>query len=284
MKCCGVLISTILLTFFCNELISGRREGDISGTEILNENGAVIRTRFLPPKGFQRVGPQKGSFGKYLQNLPLKSHGSPVFYYNGKVKLNAVHAAVIKMDVGKRDLQQCADAIMRLRAEYLWKEKKYDQISFNFTNGFPVGYAKWKQGFRVRVQGNRCFWKKRREPSNTYGDLRNYLIMIFRYAGTYSLSRELIPVSLKDLQIGDVFIQGGFPGHAVIVVDAAVNGETGEKVFLLAQSYMPAQEIHILKNPENEAISPWYSAEIGEKLETPEWSFTKKDLKRFQGE
>jgi len=83
------------------------------------------------------------------------------------------------------------------------------------------------------------------------------------------------------MQIGDVFIQGGSPGHCVIVVDMAHDPKTGEKIFILAQSYMPAQDIQILKNPSNAAISPWYSVDFGDVLKTPEWTFTKGDLKRF---
>mgnify|MGYP000471731144 CR=1 FL=1 len=87
---------------------------------------------------------------------------------------------------------------------------------------------------------------------------------------------------MKEIEIGDVFIKGGFPGHAVIVVDMAINKTNQEKVFLLAQSYMPAQELQILKNPNNQEISPWYRvSEISGELRTPEWTFKKTDLKRF---
>ncbi len=88
-------------------------------------------------------------------------------------------------------------------------------------------------------------------------------------------------MSIDKMKIGDVFIQGGSPGHAVIVVDLAVNPRTKEKIFLIAQSYMPAQEIQILKNPNDNRISPWYSVRFGEILETPEWTFRKNNLKRF---
>ena len=102
------------------------------------------------------------------------------------------------------------------------------------------------------------------------------------YAGTYSLERELSQVKdITDMRIGDVFIQGGFPGHAVLVVDMAVHQASGKKIFLLAQSYMPAQEIHILLNPSRWRSSPWYDVEFGEKLCTPEWTFRREHLKRF---
>ena len=104
---------------------------------------------------------------------------------------------------------------------------------------------------------------------------------IFNYAGTYSLEKELQQIPINDVQIGDVFIQGGFPGHAVVVVDMAEN-ETGEKRFMLAQSYMPAQDIHILKNPTNRKLSPWYSTNFEGNLYTPEWTFEASDLRRFR--
>jgi hypothetical protein len=105
--------------------------------------------------------------------------------------------------------------------------------------------------------------------------------LVFAYAGTYSLERELRPVKIEDIDIGDVFIKGGFPGHAVLVADMAVNEATGEKRFLLIQSYMPAQDMHVLKNPKAEDGSPWYSTDIGEQLVTPEWVFLSSSLRRW---
>ena len=50
---------------------------------------------------------------------------------------------------------------------------------------------------------------------------------------------------IKDIEIGDVFIQGGSPGHAVIIVDTAVNKKTGERIMMLVQSYMPVSYTHL---------------------------------------
>lgn len=263
-----------------HEEVSGneRSPESPSSKPMIVANGNTIATRILPPKGFVRADATT-SFGRYLRNLPLKAEGSKVHYYDGTVKSNDVHVAVVDMDVGKRDLQQCADAVMRLRAEYLYQSEQYDDIHFNFTNGFNASYKKWRMGNRISVKGNKVSWYPSASGNTSYRSFRKYLNMVFAYAGTLSLSRELQPVSLASLQIGDVFIRGGSPGHAVIVVDVAMNDQ-GEKVFLLAQSYMPAQEIQILKNPNNHSFSPWYQADF-ETLYTPEWTFEVEELKRF---
>ena len=248
---------------------------------IVDTSGQTIGTRILPPIGFKRMNVSTSSFANYLRQLPLKPQGSEVLLYDGRTKHNYnVYEAVVDLPIGKRDLHQCADAIMRLRAEYLWNEKQYDQIHFNFTNGFRVDYSKWMKGQRIAVNGNQVSWTNRRSPSNTYADFWKYMEIIFAYAGTLSLDKELHAINISALSIGDVFIHGGSPGHAIIVVDVAVDSDNNEKLFLLAQSYMPAQEIQILKNP-NDENSPWYSVDFGEILQTPEWTFKRSDLKRF---
>jgi len=250
-------------------------------SQYINPEGKTIKDRIKVPEGFQRIEVSEGSFGHFLRNLPLKPHGSKVFYYNGDVKGRDVYDAVIDMDTGSRDLQQCADAVIRLRAEYLYAQKQYDSIHFNFTSGFRADYSKWMQGYRIAVTGNDAEWVKKTAYSDGYKDFRQYLDMVFSYAGTLSLSGELKPVRPESMKIGDVFIQGGSPGHCVIVVDMAENEATGEKLFMLAQSYMPAQDIHILKNLKSLELSPWYALDFGEELVTPEWIFNRDDLKRF---
>jgi hypothetical protein len=251
---------------------------------MININGKTVEERFLLPAGYERAEANENSFPAYLRKLPLKPHNSQVRLYNGNLKPNQdAHIAVVNLDIGDRDLHQCADAIIRLRAEYLFYIKEYDKIHFNFTSGFRVDYSKWIQGYRVVVEGNRSYWTKSASPSNTYNDLKNYLNLIFTYAGTLSLSKELEATEYNDISAGDIFIQGGTPGHAVIVVDLAINKATGRKIYMLAQSYMPAQEIHVLKNPENDG--PWYKLNPDDKIiETPEWTFNTFDLKKFRKE
>ena len=182
--------------------------------------------------------------------------------------------------MGTRDLQQCADAIMRLRAEYLFNNKRYKEISFNFVNGFEANFDKWASGYRITNSSNKSSWVKSGKVDYSYENYRSFMNVVFAYANTYSLDKQLKSKDLKEISPGDVFIKPGFPGHAIIVMDVGEN-KSGDRVFLLAQSYMPAQDIHILKNYNNK-ISPWYSLkDIDTDLKTPEWTFTKDQFKSF---
>jgi len=252
-----------------------------SGTEI-HVDGKVIHDRFGVPDGFERTFAEEGSFDDYLRSLPLRPHGSVVRTYSGGIKMNrSAYEAVVDLDIGDKNLQQCADAVMRLRGEHQFSQGLFDQISFRLTNGFEVPYVKWRDGWRIKVEGNDTSWVKNATPDESYESFRKYMEFVFIYAGTLSLDRDLVPVSFEDMKIGDVLVQGGSPGHAVIVVDMAENPDTGEKIFMLAQSYMPAQDIHVLSNPNDESISPWYGMEFEGELVTPEWTFGRSNLKRF---
>ena len=238
----------------------------ISPKQIQDEQYKIIKD--IPtPTGYTRTIVDTNSYSEYLRNLPIRQENNIVFLYNGEKKYNqSAQFAVIDIDVGTRDLQQCADAVMRLRAEYLFENKQYDEIHFNFLgDGKPRYYTNYAGSDR------------------SYKKFRKYMDYIFAYANTSSLHNEMISIDLENMQIGDVFIQKGRPyGHSITVVDMAENINTGDKVFMLTQSYMPAQDIHILKNPTNSELSPWYSINFGEELQTPEWIFTQKDLKRFE--
>lgn len=277
MKVKFLFIVAILMVVFC--FFSFSKTNNTTKSNLL-EN--TIQQRFQVPQGFVREEESKTSFGSFLRNLPLKPTGSNVLYFNGTVKSNRnVYEAVVDLPIGKQDLHQCADAVMRLRADYFYSQKQYDKIHFNFTNGFRVDFSKWAAGYRIAVKGNKTSWVKTAKPSDSYETYWKYLETVFMYAGTASLEKELKPINVLDTKIGDVFIKGGFPGHAVIVVDIAVNPKNNQKIMLLAQSYMPAQEIQILKNPNNSSLSPWYAVDFGTSLKTPEWTFSSSQLKRF---
>ncbi|MCD4825195.1 MAG: DUF4846 domain-containing protein [Phycisphaerae bacterium] len=245
-----------------------------------------IAARISPPNGFRRIAVVPDSFAHWLRYLPLLPGEQPVRLHTGKAKRNQnAHFAVLDIDTGKRDLQQCADAVIRLRAEYLYAMNRWDEIHFNFTSGDRCDWVKWAKGVRPRVAGNKVTWAKTAKPDNSYKSFRKYLDIVFAYAGTYSLAKELPSVEkYLDMQIGDVFIHPGLrgSGHSVIVVDIAVHSSTGYKVYLLAQSYMPAQDMHILLNPNNAKLNPWYPLNTEPQVRTPEWTFPVTELKRFR--
>jgi hypothetical protein len=213
----------------------------------------TLESRFAVPEGARRV--DSDGFGAWLRQLPLLPDGAPVHLFDGTLKPRQdVHAAVVDIDIGARDLQQCADAVMRLRAEYLRAAKK--PVVFHPDPGKP-------RELRWDASSN---WQK-------------YLVRVFADAGTASLSAELHPVGKSAVIPGDVLIQGGYPGHAVLILDVAES--EGRRWLLLGQSYMPAQSFHVLKNP---AGGVWYDAAAldGAGLQTPEWRpFFRKDARRF---
>jgi hypothetical protein len=243
----------------------------------------ALAVRIAPPEGFHRVAMVPGTFGSWLRHLPLKPEGSPVRLHDGSLKGGQdIHFAVVDIDVGPEDVQQCADAVIRLRAEYLYSLGKYGAIHFDFTSGDRASFRDWIKGRRPVVEGNVVEWREEAGPDSGYASFRRYLDSVFLYAGSYSLAREMEAVEDPGrLDVGDVFVDGGFPGHAVIVVDMAVDGESGERIFLLAQSYMPAQDVHVLKNPEEPGLSPWYRLDFGSVLTTPAWSFRRTHLERW---
>jgi hypothetical protein len=166
---------------------------------------------------------------------------------------------------------------MRLRAEHLFAAGRQDEIAFRFTNGFLAEWKRWRRGERIRVNGNTCTWVGGAPRDSSHAQLMRYLELVFTYAGTLSLSEELLPAAGTPVQAGDVFIQGGSPGHAVIVLDVARHPD-GRTCFLLGQSYMPAQDLHVLKNPAGDA---WFELNAGAELRTPEWTFRWSDRKRW---
>jgi hypothetical protein len=260
--------------------IKGNGSKTINSVKAVNPDGMTIETRYNVPAGYKRVAIEKGSFGYFLRNQKLKPYGEKALYYNGQAKRSeGVYDSVIDVEIGDRDLHQCADAIMLIRAEYFYQKKEYDKINFNFVSGFNAQYSKWMQGYRINPNGKGSYYKKA-SPSNTYKDFRSFMNIVFGYAGTLSMEKEMKPQSLENMKIGDVFIMGGSPGHAVIIVDMAEN-DKGEKIFILAQSYMPAQQTQILINPADRNMGVWYSLKGKTVLETPEWRFPLEKLRKF---
>lgn len=240
-----------------------------TGDPVPSFNIAMHSVKQVPlPDGFERVPVAPNSFAAYLQELPLRKDKT-VYLYNKQPKQNQnLHYAVIDISTGDKDLQQCADAIMRLRAEYFFQKKMYDSICFPKGDHTTYQFSRYiKQG----IQNDRDQFMK-------------FMEMVFINCGTYTLEQQLKPVTgISVMKIGDVFIKGGAPGHAEIVVDMAINKQTGKKIYLLAEGYMPAQDIHILLNPLSTALGPWYEVNNNKDKEvvTATWIFSSNQLRHW---
>lgn len=263
-------------------------EMEIEDSETENEKplfiepaGNILETRILTPEGYVRKTAEEGSLLEFLRNYPVKEDGSPVLLYDGSEKRNQdAHIAVLDLPIENADLQQCADSVMRVYAEYFLASGQPERISFHFTNGFEAPYMKWVEGYRIQVEGSDVSWVKSAEHDDSYESFVKYMRVVFTYAGTLSMDAEAEEITIKDLQPGDIFIKGGSPGHVLMVVDICEN-EQGKKAYLLAQGYMPAQEFHVLKNPLHES-DPWYYEEdITYPFLTPEYVFEEGSMQRL---
>jgi hypothetical protein len=242
----------------------------------------TLAERFAPPPGFTRAAVTPGSYGEWLRHLPLKPDASAVVLHDGRpVTDRGTVAAVVDIDVGRSDLQQCADAVMRLRAEYLFSRRLTDLIGFGLINGERYRFASYVEGATPAQTGDGISWQRGRPAGNGHADLRRWLDIVFGFASTSSLARELQPVDMADAGIGDVFIRPGDPGHALIIVDMVVDPDSGRKLALLAQSSMPARDIHLLRNTLPSGLGPWFPLVAGRPLITPGRVFAPNELKRF---
>ena len=262
---------------FSQEVVETTKELNI------NYEKSTIRKRFSPPIGYSWQVEEAGSFGEFLVNFPLHPEHFPVRDYKQiPIEKQNNHAAILNIDVGEKDLQQCADAWMRLYAEYLWAKKDFDKIVFQFTSEQYLSWNDFKNGTRTKENGEKVDFQKTAKFDDSYKNFRKYLNLVFNYAGTISLDRESKPiVRNQDIKTGDFLIKPGSPGHSVFIVGIAKNS-TGKKVYLLAESFMPAQDVHIVINPTNRKISPWYELDVkSPKTVTPRYIFNPTSIKRF---
>lgn len=250
-------------------------------TSMICSDGMTLETRFAVPKGYTRLEAAETSLLAFMRQMKLKPDGSPVLLYDGTEKRNQKsHAAVFALDVGNRNLQQCADSILRVYGEYLWSRGEKEQIGFHLTSGFWMDYDSWRAGNRLVLNGNDVMWNLSASYDDSYESFRSYMTQVFVYAGTMSLDADSVAVSMEEAMPGDMFLKGGSPGHCVLIVDMAVN-ELGEKCFLLAQGYMPAQEFHVLVNNRH-LEDPWYyESEVTYPFRTPEYTFQEGSLQRY---
>jgi hypothetical protein len=234
-----------------------------------DESHERLVDRFAPPAGFHRVAAADGSFAAWLRGLPLQAAGSPVRSFRGdeiRAGDDPGVAAVVVLDVGTRDLQQCADSIMRLDAEWRYAQGHADQILYAIGHRSELAFTTWANGDRPQIaDDDRVTWRHAAKRDASHGALRAYLDVVFAWAGTATLADTARHVERAQLRAGDFFVLGGHPGHAVLVLDVVAD-DAGHRRALLGQGYMPAQDFHVLAHDHD----PWFSLD-GDTVETPFW-------------
>lgn len=243
-------------------------------------SGSTQERRIFPPHGYRRAEAEPDSFQAYVRNLPLLSDDSPVYDFHGDSQGMGNSAAVYALSVGKDGCQQCADSIIRVWSDYYYERGDYDKLSYHLTNGMECSFDKWSHGWRVWAVGSLSWWMPEPVWSDAEWNYRSWLVTVMRYAGTLSLEAESEPIDISEAHAGDFFCHGGSPGHAVMIVDEAVNA-AGERQFLLAQGFTPAQSFHILED-HGTSGDPWYTEEelSRETIELSSYTFHAGDLRR----
>ncbi|MEC3905501.1 DUF4846 domain-containing protein [Tamlana sp. 2201CG12-4] len=255
----------------------------IETPELINKDSLTICSRVNAPKGYKRVDYAKGSFQDYLRNYTLKPFGARIINYDDTEYFwQYGHIGILDIPVPKNGLQQCADALIRVRSEYLWNQNRSQDIGFNFTSGHYCSWKQYAKGYRPKIKGNKVSFYKKAKADYTKENFYNYLNLIYMYSGTLSLYNELPKINqASDLKIGDMLIKGGSPGHIVMICDEVVN-EKGDKLYLLFQGNTPAQSVHLVKNLENSELSPWYELKTNTIIPVSNYTFENSKFVRFK--
>jgi hypothetical protein len=222
----------------------------------------TISQTFPTPDGFTDVS--GGDFGRWLGERPLRSENEPVRTHDGRTVGH--DAWVVDLPMVRGDLQQCADSLLRLRGE--WLRSNGQPVMFHATSGDPMPWHRFRDGETPVERGGRIAW-----VTGSSGKWDDYLARLFMWAGTHSL-QTLDSVPTDSPHPGDILVEGGFPGHAVILLAVAVRGS--ETRVLVGEGYMPAQSFHVELGPEE----GWWRWHDG--LDLGHWSFDASDLRRFK--
>ena len=248
----------------------------------INTAGTTLETRFTLPAGYERIPVGKNSYAYFLRRLRMLPYSAT---YNNDLPenhqvsmLNLPLMDNIEQDIQFQDIHLC----VRLRGEYLFSREQYDKIAFSIAVK-RIFYIEWAKGLELVINDKR-HWTQQKYGIDRLGTFQNYLFFIFYHSNINTILLDTQPIPINDIMPGDMFIQAGFPGAAVMVLDVAANSATGDRIFLLAGIYKSLQTVYVLVNPKEAwSGSPWYSIKAGkEKVVTPNFVFYKTDLRRFQ--
>ena len=203
--------------------------------QILNRS---VQEKIPPPSGYARVRYDSGSFAAWIQTLPLRQDLTIHTFDRRAIVSGAFDVfAVVDMSLLFRsDIEQCADFCMRFWAEYYKAANKLNEL-------YLFDYYGRKQSF---ARSGKSF--------------REFLRWAFAYSNSYSLKRGCKAVTGPELQPGDLIVQNerGGIGHVSMIMDVC-KSRSGEKLYLVGFSFMPAQEFHIEKARAPYGNSGWFT-------------------------
>src|SRR5690606_35313509 len=198
-----------LLAFFCScntlnqeSVLYPNSMNLVESTPLINDYGKTVLERFDAPLGYSRVPVLPNTFQHYLRTLNLKPEGAMVQFYDGKTKPNnKVYVTVVAVPISDQNSQLSSDSVLRLISEYLYKSWQYDKIAFH-ANKERLGFTEF---------ADEDFSRRKFDQ---------YMDFVMEKVSTPSFCTDLKHIALKDIKIGDIFVQNTQPnGHAVIVVD-----------------------------------------------------------------
>ena len=244
-----------------------------------------IETKFPPPEGYERMF--NDGLSIFIRTHPLKSDNVVNDSYGHSVMNEDTWTAVFDYELGTHKSHQCADAAIYLHAKYNWEAKNYDKLEFNTVNGTLLKFNDHLNG--VRYKGNEGwtdlipYWTNSSPRPDNVQTFNNWLIRVWGWAGTKSFHHDTISVNIEDIRPGDIFNDRS---HVVSVVDVVINKETGNKKYMLSQSYMRngdpnyGEEQYVLLNPSTKDV--WYDLNEDMTIDTPMYQYDRSDLSRFK--
>jgi hypothetical protein len=252
----------------------------------IDASGLTIEDRVSVPDGYIRPPYPEFTFQHYLRSLPMKADGSKVVKHDGFNKFFECYAAVVDLDIDKStNLFHGEHAVQYMRSLYLFNSAKFELIDYSFDDNRSINFLDYGNGYRWVFQDSVYTKELVQGVDFSEKSFNDFMKEVYENTTTRGLNADTRLIEFSEVTVGDVFIHPKSvrsPGHAVIIMDMVVNPVSGERFVLLGQGFNPTQDIHILNNPYETDISPWYRVEEDAHFFTTiQWTFRKKHCRRF---
>jgi hypothetical protein len=226
-------------------------------------------SRALPGPDYSVFADEAESWSEWLRLLPLAAPGTPVKNHRGEIVVSGDDeylAAVVAIDVGKRDLQRSADVILRLHAEWRWYVHDLSMLYLSDTHT-ELPLRRWAAGERLVEDDGRPTWIPQATPQSPldHASFREYLDSVFSFSDGRALLSESVPLASDGLAPGAFFLHEGNPSQVLVVLDVATS-PTGKRAMLLAQALNPAEDIHVIRPSRDSA---WFSVRTDQPVRVP---------------